>query len=364
MQMRTKLAIVTVIGAGALLIAVLAVFIASRPQIAYAQNSQPTVQIGLNNVFGNATRGQPLAQYTFKNFQSIACDVNDGNQHSTTFDDPCYHRTEIYHRGTNNRAGECEQGLSGNRSFSKGDGIERVIDSFHIILPRSCPEGQQYRLEVFLMGSNRVAVTSATAYFGVGVAAAPAPILTATPTRTPTATPRPTRRPQPPPPPPPTATPTATATLTATTRRQRRQQRLQMAATIRVAATRAVATRYSPTRPRRQPRHRQQRVSCSSGNSKYQRCPQPRLQPRRQPRLQPRLQPRPQPTPQQRQHKAAATKVAATTRATTKAATTVAKTKATTRVAASSHLSATRHHHRHRRHSSHRRRSRSPCRSY
>ena len=141
MQMRTKLAIVTVIGAGALLIAVLAVFIASRPQIAYAQNSQPTVQIGLNNVFGNATRGQPLAQYTFKNFQSITCDVNDGNQHSTTFDDPCYHRTEIYHRGTNNRAGECEQGLSGNRSFSKGDGIERVIDSFHIILPRSCPEG-------------------------------------------------------------------------------------------------------------------------------------------------------------------------------------------------------------------------------
>ena len=68
MQMRTKLAIVTVIGAGALLIAALAVFIASRPQIAYAQNSQPTVQIGLNNVFGNATRGPALGAIHLQEF--------------------------------------------------------------------------------------------------------------------------------------------------------------------------------------------------------------------------------------------------------------------------------------------------------
>ena len=144
-------------------------------------------------------------------------------------------------------------------------------------------------------------------------------------------------------------TPTATATADGhhNGRPQRRQQPPTPTATIQGGGNRA-ATRYSPTRPRRQPRHRQQRVSCSSGNSKYQRCPQPRLQPRLQPRRQLRRL-------QQRQHKAAATKVAATTRATTKAATTVAKTKATTRVAASSHLSATRHHHRHRRNSSRRR---------
>ena len=183
------------------------------------------MRIDLNNFFGNATWGQPLAQYTFENFQSIKCDANDGNQHSTTFDDPCYHRTEIYDRGTNNRVGECEQGLGGNRSFPKGDGIEKVIDSFHIILPRSCPEGQQYMLKVILMGSNRVAVASATAYFGVKVNPDPTPVLTATPTRTPTATPRPRedhnrrhRRPHRPPPPrrrppqTPTATPTATPT--------------------------------------------------------------------------------------------------------------------------------------------------------
>ena len=82
MQMRTKLLIVTVFGAGALLIAALAVIIAPPPQIAYAQNSQPTVQIELNHTFGNATPGQPLAQYTFLNFQSITCNANDGNQHS------------------------------------------------------------------------------------------------------------------------------------------------------------------------------------------------------------------------------------------------------------------------------------------
>ena len=130
MRIRTRLPIVTLVGAGALLLIALAVIIAPRTQTVYAQNPGPSVEIDLNSYNGSAEHGQPLAQYTFKNFQSITCDVNDGNQHSTTYDDPCYHRTEIYHRGTNNRAGECEQGLSGNRSFSKGDGISKVVDSY------------------------------------------------------------------------------------------------------------------------------------------------------------------------------------------------------------------------------------------
>ena len=205
MRMRTNLLIVTVVGAGALLIAVLAVVIAPRPQIAYAQNPQPSVQIDLNNVFGNASYGQTLAFYTFKNFQSITCDKNVGGPHHTTFDDVCYYRAEIYDRSTNSRNSDCERGLGGDRSFAKEDGIERKRDSG--ALPSSCPAGQQYILKVILMGSDKVEVASALAYFGVEEPAEATPVVTSTPTRTPT----PTRRPQPPPPPP-TATPTATPT--------------------------------------------------------------------------------------------------------------------------------------------------------
>ena len=118
-----------------------------------------------------------------------------GGPHSVTFNDPCYHRSEVYERGTNNRVDQCERGLGGNRSFSKQDGISKVIDSMHILLPSNCPDGQ-YRLEVFLMGSDKVEVVSATAYFGVGAPAdpTPTPTFTATPTRTsiPTKTPTPT----------------------------------------------------------------------------------------------------------------------------------------------------------------------------
>ncbi len=214
MQMQTKLLIVTVFGAGALLIAALAVIIAPRPQIAYAQNPQPTVQIELNHIFGNATPGRPLARYTFRNFQSITCDVNDGNQHSVDFPDPCYHLTEIYDRDTNSRVDECEQGIGGPRSFSKGEGISHVQD-FNT-LPSSCPTGQ-YILKAILMGSNKVEVASATAYFGVNQNPDPTPIVTNTPTATPTATPRPRIQPpqqqQPPQQHQPTATPTSTPTI-------------------------------------------------------------------------------------------------------------------------------------------------------
>ena len=187
MRMPTKLLIVTVVGAGALLIAALAGIVASRPQIAYAQNPQPSVHIDLNNVFGNAKPGQTLAFYTFRNFQSVTCDKNVGGPHHTSFDDVCYHRTEIYDRATNNRNSDCEQGLGGPRSFQKGDGIEFVYK--HAVLPSSCPTEGQYILKVILMGSDKVEVASAIEYFGVNVNPEPTPIVTNTPTRTPTATP-------------------------------------------------------------------------------------------------------------------------------------------------------------------------------
>ena len=186
MQMQTKLPVIFLIGAGALLIAALAATIASRPQIAYAQNSQPTVRIDLNHYIGNATYGQNLATYTFENFQSITCDKNVGGPHHTTFDDVCYYRAEIYDRGTNNRNKACEQGLGGPRSFAKEDGIRRVINNN--TLPSSCPTGGQYILKVILMGSDKVEVASAIEYFGVEVDPDPTPIVTNTPTRTPTPT--------------------------------------------------------------------------------------------------------------------------------------------------------------------------------
>ena len=237
MRTRTNLTIVTIVGLGALLIAALTVIIAPRRQIAYAQNPQPSVHIDLNNVFGNAKPGQTLAFYTFRNFQSVTCDKNVGGPHHTSFDDVCYHRTEIYDRATNSRHSGCEQGLGGPRSFQKGNGIE--FEYRHAVLPSSCPKGGQYILKVILMGSDKVEVASAIEYFGVEVTPEPTPIVTVTPTRTST----PTRRPQPPPPPPtatptttpteaPTATPTetslatATATPTATTEGESQEQPL------------------------------------------------------------------------------------------------------------------------------------------
>ena len=186
MRMRTKLSIVTVVGAGALLLIALAVIIAPPPQIAFAQNPQPSVRIELNHYIGKATYGQNLANYIFENFQTITCDKNVGGPHHTSFDDVCYHRTEIYDRVTNNRNYDCEQGLGGDRSFAKEDGIWRRINNN--TLRSSCPTGGQYILKVILMGSDKVEVASAIEYFGVDVPADPTPIVTNTPTRTPTAT--------------------------------------------------------------------------------------------------------------------------------------------------------------------------------
>ena len=46
MRMRTKLPIVFLVGAGALLLAALAVVVAPRAQTVYAQNPGPSVEIG------------------------------------------------------------------------------------------------------------------------------------------------------------------------------------------------------------------------------------------------------------------------------------------------------------------------------
>ena len=71
MRMQTKLPIVTVVGAAALLLTVLAVVIASRAQTAYAQGAQPTVSISLNTYNGVVPQGESLyAQYKFSNLQS------------------------------------------------------------------------------------------------------------------------------------------------------------------------------------------------------------------------------------------------------------------------------------------------------
>ena len=66
MRMRTKLSIVTLVGAGALLLIALAVISAPRAQVAHAQS--PSVEINLNSYNGVTRQGQSVAQYTFKQF--------------------------------------------------------------------------------------------------------------------------------------------------------------------------------------------------------------------------------------------------------------------------------------------------------
>ena len=66
MRMRTKVSIVTVVGAGVLLLAALAVIFAFRTQVAYAQSDEPDVVIDLNTHEGRVPEGEVLfAQYTF-----------------------------------------------------------------------------------------------------------------------------------------------------------------------------------------------------------------------------------------------------------------------------------------------------------
>ena len=76
MRMRTRLSIVTLVGAGALLLLIaLAVISAPRTKTVFAQETDPTVEINLNSYNGVTRQGQSVAQYTFKNFQSITCDA-------------------------------------------------------------------------------------------------------------------------------------------------------------------------------------------------------------------------------------------------------------------------------------------------
>ena len=74
MQMRTKLPIVFLVGAGTLLLVALAVIFTFRAQTAFAQDG-PLVEINLNFNNGITEQGQSVAQYTFSNFNSITCDV-------------------------------------------------------------------------------------------------------------------------------------------------------------------------------------------------------------------------------------------------------------------------------------------------
>ena len=154
MRMRTKVPVVTLVGMGALLLAALAVIFAPPAQTVYAQDNLPTVEINLNSYNGVTTAGQSVAQYTFKNFQDITCHKNVGGPHHTAFEDPCYHRTEVYERGTTtNPVTQCAPGRGGHRSFSQGAGISKVIRYGQNLIPSTCPAGL-YTLKVILMGSN------------------------------------------------------------------------------------------------------------------------------------------------------------------------------------------------------------------
>ena len=194
MRMRTKLPIVALVGAGALLLAALAVFFTLRAQTVYAQDPEPSVEIDLNSYKGITKQGQSVAQYTFKNFQSITCDKNDGNEHSTVFLDPCYHRSEVYERGTTtpNLAPQC--GLGGNRSFSQGAGISKVIHYGQNRISSNCPVGE-YTLKVILMGSAREG--DEVAFLTEDFEVKPPPTATFTPTPTKTSTPTKTPTPKP-----------------------------------------------------------------------------------------------------------------------------------------------------------------------
>ena len=211
--MQIRQPIVTLVWAGVLLLFALALLsFLPRAQPATFQNGSPTVEISLNNYEGKVPHGQSVAQYTFRDFQSITCDKNDGNQHSTAFDDPCYHRSEVYERGTTNRVSQCERGWGGDRSFSKGTGISKVIRYGQNMVPSTCPVGL-YTLKVILMGSARDEVATATADFEV-ILSPPTNTPGPTETDTPTATATPTT-------PTPTPTPTETPTPTPTPTRRR-----------------------------------------------------------------------------------------------------------------------------------------------
>ena len=216
--MRTKLTIVSLFGAGVLLLAVLSAISAPRAQIAYAQTGDPTITIVFSSFVNDGTRDgqmkqgdQLFAQYTFGNIQSVTCEadlsfINFGNQHA------CFHRSEVYPRNADttnpaNRVEQCEGSDFGHdRSFSPRTGNSRVIDFSQNQVSPDCPVGE-YTLKVILMGSTGDDNPDTTAPFLKPVAATNtkdfrvvAGSATATPTNT--------RQPQPPPAHTPTPTPT------------------------------------------------------------------------------------------------------------------------------------------------------------
>ncbi len=197
MRMRTKLSIVAVVAAGALLLILLAVIIAPGPQTAYAQS--PTVSIAFSSTLASGEGrmeqgGQLFVKLRFNDIGTLPCDADlsyiDFGEYG-----PCFYRIEVYLSGgdTNNevdRVRSCEN--SGNdRSFSRGDSNSKEIGFSHNRVPPNCPVGT-YTLKAILMGStgDDENVNKTPEYYSTKdfkVIAAP---LTATPTNTrqPTAT--------------------------------------------------------------------------------------------------------------------------------------------------------------------------------
>ena len=129
-RIQNRQSIVTLVWAGVLSLFALALFaFLPRAQPATFQDGTPIVEINLNNYEGKVPQGQSVAQYTFRNFQSITCDVNDGNQHSTKFDDPCYYRSEAYERGTTNLVDQCAPGGAGIAAFRKATEFRKKSDT-------------------------------------------------------------------------------------------------------------------------------------------------------------------------------------------------------------------------------------------
>ena len=214
--MQTKHSIITLAGVGILLLYALTVisFAPRTPTIeaqapSLQEQNEPAVAIEFNTWNSKEEFGTPIhARLTFTNFQDITCDKNDGGEHHTTFDDPCYFQVEVHQRPpATGRVSQCEgTGIGGPRSFSKGTGVRRVINWGQVSTPTDCPVGL-YMLKVKLKESNKTVVATASANFEI-IPAQPrnTPAPTATSTYTPPSTATPTN----------TATSTSTPTETAT----------------------------------------------------------------------------------------------------------------------------------------------------
>ena len=228
--MQTKQSIITLVGAAILLLFVLTLisFVPRTPTIeaqapSLQGQNEPTVAIEFNTWNSKEEYGTSIqARLTFTNFQDITCDKNDGGEHHTVFDDPCYFQAEVHKRPPDSgRVSQCEgTGLGGPRSFSKGTGVRKVINWGLTYTPTDCPVGL-YMLKVKLKESNKTVVATASANFEI-IPAQPTntPAPTSTSTYTPASTATPTYTPPPTATstytPPSTATPTNTATSTTT----------------------------------------------------------------------------------------------------------------------------------------------------